>query len=129
MKTDPVLPGSESTTDLAGTRTMLAAERTLMAWIRTALSMISFGFTISKFLHALNDAGGIHLRRPEEPRNLGIFLAALGTGSLVAGIFEYLGALRRTEGRRVHLGSAFYVAFAVVGLGLWVFVGLVPRRG
>ena len=123
------LRSGENSTELASTRTVLAAERTLMAWIRTALSMISFGFTISKFLHGLNDAGGIRLRRPEEPRNLGIFLAALGTGSLIVGTFEYLTTLRRTEGQRLRLGSAFYVAFAVVALGLWVFVGLVSRRG
>jgi len=38
---------------LALDRTRLAAERTLMAWVRTALSMISFGFTIYKFLQVL----------------------------------------------------------------------------
>ena len=39
-------------TDLAVERTVMGAGRTLMAWIRTALSMISFGFTIYKFLQA-----------------------------------------------------------------------------
>ena len=37
---------------LALERTRLAAERSLMAWVRTALSMISFGFTIYKFMQA-----------------------------------------------------------------------------
>ena len=45
-------------TELAGDRTVMAADRTLMAWIRTALSMISFGFTIYKFLHAFTESGG-----------------------------------------------------------------------
>ena len=39
-------------TKLAVDRTRLAYERTLMAWIRTATSMISFGFTIFKFIEA-----------------------------------------------------------------------------
>jgi putative membrane protein len=111
-----------SATDLAFTRTILAAERTLMAWIRTGLSMISFGFTIFKFLHGLTAAGGIRLHRPEEPRRLGLFLAALGTGSLLVGVLEYVQTLRRTD--RPRLGSAFYVACAVVALGVWVLVSL-----
>ena len=35
----------------------MAADRTLMAWIRTTLSMISFGFTIYKFLQAMFESG------------------------------------------------------------------------
>ena len=41
---------------LALDRNKLAAERTLMAWVRTALSMISFGFTIYKFLQVIRRA-------------------------------------------------------------------------
>jgi putative membrane protein len=131
LKTGHGPPGdtTESTSDLAVTRTILAAERTLMAWIRTALSMISFGFTIYKFLHGLNEAGGIRLRRPEEPRNLGLFLVALGSGSLVVAVLEYVRTLGRTEGHRPRPGSAFYVACAVVALGLWVLVDLLRGPG
>jgi putative membrane protein len=43
------------------TRTIMAADRTLMAWIRTSLSMLSFGFTIYKFLDAMIE------RRPARP--------------------------------------------------------------
>jgi putative membrane protein len=120
---------AESATDLAVTRTILAAQRTLMAWIRTALSMISFGFTIYKFLHGMHEAGGIRLRRPEEPRHLGLFLVVLGTGSLVVAVLEYLRTLGRTEGHRPRPGSAFYVACAVIVLGIWVLVGLFSKRG
>ena len=42
---------------MARARTILAADRTLMAWIRTTLSMISFGFTIYKFLQAMFESG------------------------------------------------------------------------
>src|SRR5437763_202263 len=60
-------------TELAGDRTVMAADRTLMAWIRTALAMISFGFTIYKFLHVFAESGTFHLRRPNGPRDLGLF--------------------------------------------------------
>jgi putative membrane protein len=116
-------------TDLAGTRTVLAAERTLMAWIRTALSMIGFGFTIFKFLHGMQEAGSLHLHRPEGPRIIGLFLAALGTSSLLAGILEYVLTLRRMPEPRPSLGVAFYVACAMVALGAAVLVGLVSHIG
>jgi putative membrane protein len=116
-------------TDLAGTRTVLAAERTLMAWVRTALSMISFGFTIYKFLKGLHDAGAIHLRRPQEPRNIGVFLVALGTGSLIAGMVEHVHTLRLLPGPRARLGATFYLACALVVLGLIVLVGLIRHEG
>jgi putative membrane protein len=116
-------------TDLAVTRTVLAAERTLMAWVRTALSMISFGFTIYKFLKGLNDAGAIQLRRPEEPRRIGLFLVALGTGSLLAGIVQHIQTLRRVPGPHPRLGPSFYVACVVLALGLFVLFGLIFHQG
>jgi putative membrane protein len=100
-----------------------------MAWIRTALSMIGFGFTIFKFLHGLEEAGSLHLRRPDEPRIIGLFLTALGTGSLLVGILEHVQTLARIPGPRPRPGVALYVACAVVALGAIVFVGLVSRAG
>ena len=117
-----------SSTELAITRTRLASDRTLMAWVRTALSMISFGFTIYKFLGGLHEAGGIRLRRPEGPRDIGLFLTALGTGSLIAGMIEHMQTRRRLEGR-TRVGAGFYVACVVVALGVLVFLGLVTHRG
>lgn len=125
----PPSPPTETSNELASTRTVLAAERTLMAWVRTALSMISFGFTIYKFLHGLHEAGGIRLRHPEEPRNIGIFLVALGSASLLAGLAEYVQTLRHVERRRPKLGATFYVACVVLVLGLMVLAGLVTHRG
>ncbi len=107
--------------DLGVTRTALAADRTLMAWIRTALSMISFGFTLYKFMHALAGADS------EGPRRLGIVLATMGTVSLAAGLIHYSGVVRSLQGQRVTF--AFYLACAVIGLGLLVLVGIVLRVG
>ena len=124
-----MLHANLNSTDLAATRTSLAAERTLMAWIRTALSMIGFGFTIFKFLNGLHEAGSIRLRRPEAPRDIGLFLAALGTGSLIAALIQHT-ALAHQLGRSPwQTGPAPYVAFAVVLLGLLVLFGLIARMG
>ena len=132
MITDPAMEPSLSDqlarerTELAETRTAMAAERTLMAWIRTALGMISFGFTIYKFMHALVEANTIHFRT-NSPRTLGIFLAALGTGALVAGTIEYVRTMRAMGGRS--LGFTFYVGCAVIALGLMVLLGILIRIG
>jgi putative membrane protein len=40
---------------LALDRSQLSAERTLMSWVRTALAIISFGFTIYKFLQVIEE--------------------------------------------------------------------------
>src|SRR5579862_9841096 len=107
--------------DLGVIRTALAAERTLMAWVRTALGMISFGFSIYRFMHALD--------RTEEngPRHLGIVMAALGTASLAAGTIQYARTLNALDGQRP--GFTFYVACVGVAVGLLVLAGIVLRIG
>ena len=92
-----------------------------MAWIRTALSMISFGFTLYKFMHAFaaTDSRG--------PRRLGIVLATMGTVSLAAGLVHYSGVVRSLDGQRPTF--AFYLACAVIALGLLVLAGIVLRIG
>jgi putative membrane protein len=110
-----------SSTELGVTRTALSAERTLMSWIRTALAMISFGFTIYKFMHALA------AQEARSPRHFGIFLAALGTVSLAAGTFQYRGIVRSLGGARP--GFTIYVALAVIAVGLLVLAALVLRLG
>ena len=67
-------------TKLAVERTRLAHERTLMAWVRTATSLISFGFTIYKFLQYVREnqppaTGGDGLIGPR-----GFALLMIGTG-------------------------------------------------
>ena len=51
---------------LALDRSRLASERTLMAWVRTAMSMVTFGFTIYKFLRFLQDQSDVPVIRPPD---------------------------------------------------------------
>jgi putative membrane protein len=122
-------PRPPTADDMARTRTLLAADRTLMAWIRTALSMISFGFTIYKFLNGLHEAAAIQLRHPQGPRELGLFLCGLGTASVLVGLLQYRQVVRATAGPSAHAGMTAYVAGAVLALGVLVCFGLVTRMG
>jgi len=79
---------AEDRTDMATSRTLMAADRTLMAWIRTSLSMLSFGFTIYKVLEGFQQAGR-SMPKEHTPRNVGLFLTALGTLAMVMGTIEY----------------------------------------
>jgi len=106
--------------EMASIRTALSAERTLMAWGRTALSMIGFGFTFYKVMHALGSA------HAESPRRFGIVLAAMGTVALLAGTIQHAHVLR-SLGRRP--GLAFYFACLGLVLGLLVIMGLALRMG
>jgi putative membrane protein len=85
---------AQDRTDLAVERTLMAASRSIMAWVRTGLSMIGFGFTIDKFLSG--NAQGL----VRDPRNVGLFLIALGLLSILFGAIEY----RQTVG---HLQQKF----------------------
>ena len=118
-------------TDLAIERTALAAGRTQMGWIRTALSMISFGFTIYKFLHAATQGAESGTLSTQGPRRLGLFLIAMGVVSVVLGASEYRHALKRlnlmssTQYRTI---NATFLTGIVIGLlGLFLFVTIITH--
>jgi putative membrane protein len=120
---------AQDRTDLALDRTLMAADRTLMAWVRTALSMISFGFTIYKFLQTMRtDASEMPV---EGPRRLGLALISLGLVSLVLAWLEYVAHLKRLGRPR---GDAFrhlslWVAGCVGLIGLLALLNLAFRVG
>ena len=103
--------------DLGAIRTILAADRTLMAWIRTALSMLSFGFTIYKFLQALADHGQI--ARTDSPQHVGMFL---GTGSYWITLREVATAHPFRSWRPILL-----LAFVMSLAGMALFVAIAKR--
>lgn len=115
-------------TDLAIERTVMAASRTLMAWVRTALSLISFGFTIYKFLQGAVKVGEVALVRAEGPRRLGLFLIGLGVLSVLFGSIEYCQTIRGLNKQSDHHYRAFNFSFwmgMLIGLlGLFLFLSI-----
>src|SRR6187399_512333 len=81
--------------DMGAMRTIMAADRTLMAWIRTSLSMLSFGFTIYKFLQTIASEGP--MEHPNSPQQVGLFLTGMGVASIVFGTLGYWVTLRDLE--------------------------------
>ena len=116
---------------LALDRTRLAAERTLMAWVRTALSMISFGFTIYKFLQVLQGQSTLPVLRPQAPRDVGLTLIGIGTFAvLIACVqhWKYIKKLRPDQPYRPW-DLTFIVACIIGFLGLAMIVSIILRAG
>lgn len=113
--------------DLGTMRTIMAADRTLMAWVRTSLSMLSFGFTIYKFLETAVKEDVV--ARTNSPQQVGLFLAGVGTASMVLGVVSYwttLKDLRRTEDFR--LGRPTLLISVIMMLaGVALFIGIAKR--
>ena len=113
--------------DLGTMRTIMAADRTLMAWVRTSLSMLSFGFTIYKFLESAVQSD--QLARADSPQQVGLFLAGVGTLSMLLGVVSYwttLKDLRRTEEFRLgRPGLRIGASMAIAGVAM--FLGIAVR--
>ncbi|MCX7589175.1 YidH family protein [Phenylobacterium sp. 58.2.17] len=113
--------------DLGAMRTIMAADRTLMAWVRTSLSMLSFGFTIYKFLESAVQSD--QLARADSPQHVGLFLAGVGTLSMLFGVISYwttLKDLQRTEEFR--LGRpALFISLVMLMAGVALFLGIAAR--
>jgi putative membrane protein len=118
-------------TDLALDRNRMAAERTLMAWIRTSLSLISFGFTIYKFLQEMAKAEKLTLQ-DNGPRNFGLALISLGTVALIVASIQHVSLMKEL---RKHATSppktslALIVAFVISVLGGLAFLSILIRVG
>ncbi len=117
---------ADERTDLAIQRTAMAAGRTLMGWIRTALSMISFGFTIYKFLQAAAHETPVGMIRTQGPRRLGLFLIGLGVIAVLLGAGEYHNTITRLNKlSTMHFRTVnvtFIVGIVIGLLGLFLFI-------
>jgi putative membrane protein len=121
-ETRPILPA-----ELGALRTVLAADRTLMSWLRTSLSMLSFGFTIYKFLETAAKAGA--LARPESPQKVGLFLVGMGTAAMVLGVIDYWVTLRTVQKTGAfRLGrSVLFMSLLMAAAGVVLFAAIIGR--
>lgn len=112
-------------------RTRMAAERTLMAWLRTTISMISFGFTIYKFLQVVEEQSKLPVLRPQAPRTVGLTLIGIGTFALIIACVQHWGYIKKLEpgqsGKPWDL--TFIVACLIALLGLLMFGNVFLRSG
>jgi putative membrane protein len=116
--------------EMARQRTVMAADRTLMAWIRTALSLISFGFTVTKFFQYLQESGQT-LPNPQGPRNLGLTLATLGVFGVLAAVVHYQKTLHELgiDAMRHRFSATVVIALVVAAIGGIVFYSGLTRTG
>ena len=116
---------------LALDRNRLAAERTLMAWVRTALSMISFGFTIYKFLQVIDEQSAVPVLRPNAPRNIGLVLTGLGTFVVIIASIQHWSYVKNLRPDKPYKpwDLSFVVACVIAILGALLFGSIVFRSG
>ena len=116
---------------LAIDRTRLASERSLMAWVRTALSMLTFGFTIYKFLQYIRQQSAVPLPRPQAPRNLALALIGVGTFALIMASIQHWKYVRKLSAVQPERpwDLAFLVACLLALLGLLMFGGIIFSSG
>ncbi|MBO9202802.1 MULTISPECIES: YidH family protein [Niastella] len=125
IKTEPSL----SNTDLAFERTIMGHERTLMAWIRTTMSLISFGFTIYKFLQqtSTNQAGQ---QRLLTPRLVGMIMILFGLVGLFFALLDHKGFIKKIRKAypATQSSRSFLLGVLVFIFGLLLFLGVLFRQ-
>ena len=120
---------SQQRTNLSVERTIMAADRTLMAWTRTALSMISFGFTIFKFMQYMQEEGKAIIKNPNGPRNFGMSLIALGVFSLLIACLQHWQFIRTHGGGKLRFSLALVVAGFITAVGLLAMANVIFKIG
>jgi len=117
-------------TDMGTVRTLMAADRTLMAWMRTSLSMLSFGFTIYKFLLYVRESLSNDLLKAQGPRRFGIVLIAMGTMSMFFGLIDHYTTYRRFGKASGYSGLNFTVFMGIftLFLGLYLLISILLHR-
>jgi putative membrane protein len=123
---------AKNRTAMAVERTVMAADRSLMAWVRTGLSLISFGFTIYKFLEYSREqlqASGIILTKISSPKVTGLMLIGMGIFSLILGIVENVHTMRVLR-RQYEIHRTRYSLFMSIILtlfGIMLFLGVILK--
>jgi len=119
-----------TTNELAQKRTLMAAERTFMAWARTSLSLISFGFSIYKFMEYAREADTKASLSSQGAKNLGTTLVLMGVTFLIISGIQHWQLLKRTSPslRILDLRSwplSLFLALLLTLLGLLALVNMI----
>jgi putative membrane protein len=121
----------DNLTYMAVERTVMGADRSQMAWVRTGLSLISFGFTIFKFLQYQSQQIAAEVKDIglSSPRITGLIMIAMGVLCLVFGIIEYLSIVKvyRKEYSIKRPAYSLYIAAIIAVIGILLFVGIIFR--
>jgi putative membrane protein len=118
----------DTATRLALERTRVAYERTMMAWVRTGTSLITFGFSVYKFLQLEKAGNGIG-----EPlvgvRGFALVLIGVGLLSLLLGTAEHRRDLKalRAEYPGMPRSMSGVIALSMGSLGAVALVAVVVR--
>jgi len=101
-----------------------------MAWVRTGLSMLSFGFTIYKFLLYVKEILSGQVIKAQGPRRFAIVLITLGLMSMMFGLIDHYKVFKeygRSSGRR-RWNSAFFAGTITALLGIVLLVTILIHR-
>ena len=133
MSNEKILLADEKpdSNELAIERTIMAAERTLMSWTRTSISLISFGFTIYKFIQFMQEQGkAIIIKDPSGPRNFGMALIAIGAISLLVASIQYRQLQRKLKPeKKLPFSLSVAVAWAIILLGIFALANILFQSG
>jgi putative membrane protein len=117
-------------TEMAVERTIMAADRSLMAWVRTGLSLISFGFTIYKFIEYQQQnlkAEGKEVVSSSSPRLFGLLMIGLGILSLVFGSIENISTVNsyKKDYKFSRTRYSLIISAIITVIGIILFSGIV----
>jgi len=122
-------PKMSTSTRLALDRTDMAHQRTMMAWIRTGVSLISFGFTIYKFLQYVEKETGAQPARLIGARGYGLLMIGTGLLALLLATISHRRAMQALREKYVDVPYSLAAVFAAVIslLGILAFIAVMFR--
>jgi uncharacterized membrane protein YidH (DUF202 family) len=108
-------------------RTAFSSEQTLMSWMRTSVSLLTFGFSVAKFFHYLEEQGEV-IRFSAGPRRLGLVLIGLGILALVLATVEHGQRLRALQKQGMPKISQYLLPFGtsvvLLAIGIVAFISV-----
>lgn len=119
---------SEERSNLSIERTRLSYDRTMMSWVRTSTSLLTFGFSISKFFQEIDELmttkGGRSLMI--SAREVGIILILISFLGLLTALIQNHHSIKELEvlrgGKKFPKAASVYVAYVLLVLSLFLLI-------